>query len=923
LGGSPARAGGAARARVCFKASRKTNELTAKELPPLPVPAHGAFVGTVGGALIVAGGARAIGGGDAPSAWPLLDTIYVLPPPKQEKEADTRSAARKVLDGAGPLLGAARARRQQASETFGEWQLAEAKLKTPVAFGAAAVYENALICLGGCTATGTTGGAFRIRYDKGKVTVEEQSASLPNLPEPIAFHSARAMGNVLYVAGGLTLDAAGARISRGLYMLEFERVLAKAGGPLGPLKDWAEKRSRVKAADKARVAAWKAVPMRQVGGGAAAPLGEGLLQPLMNVRRDEGSYRDALYLFGGRRPGSVAGRYSPSAACWKYIPGEESRAGWRRIGDLPEGIEVGAASPIGPAHLLAMGRRTSNSDATLAETAAGAVGGCAFLYHTYTDTWLSLENEPLGAAGLCCPMGSAAAWLELPSGDSNAKASARKIEAVFREKPFGVLNAMVVYGFFGSMVLMGYLCRKEHTTTEEYFLSGRRIPWWASGLSMWATGVSAISMMAIPAKTYATDWTYMWLGIFPPVILSVSAMVFMPLFRRMTIMSMTEYFEMRFHPSIRVLSSFLGVLGHTGAKMSVTLLVPSLAMSAVTGWDVYFCVIIMGLVTIVYTVVGGMDAVIWTDVAQSVIMFLAPILSIGIIISRLDGGFGEFFQVGAANAKFRILDASPDLTVATFWVFLIWSVTQFFGVLGQETMQRAWATDGVKAAKRSVYTLAAVSLPGTLLFYSIGTALFAYYRQHPDDLNPAIKNDGIFPLYVVQNLPAGLSGLMIAAIFAAAISMAMNTSSTIVTRDFFRFFFRDAPDSVRMRFGWWGTLVSGVIATGIAVALASLNSSSLWDLFSKLMALVGGGFGGVIVLGVLTRRANTLGAWVGTVIGTVTLVYLEVFTRTSFFVYGTIALAVSFGVGYVVSLLFPGRPRDLAGLTVWTLPKDT
>jgi SSS family transporter len=723
-------------------------------------------------------------------------------------------------------------------ETYGEWQLAKARLKTPAAFGAAVVHDNALVCVGGCAAAGATDRVFRIRYEKEEVTVEEQVPTLPDLPRPLTFHSAQVMDNALYVAGGLS-PGDDARLNAAVYRLPFPRA-----------------------------------------------------------------------------------SYVASPACWKYIPGQENRAGWKPVGDLPPGVEPTGSRQVGPSHLLLSGRKSPKGEMTLNELAAAGNGGDFFLYHTYTDTWVSLENEPLGSAGTFCALGTGGAWIGLVSGPQGAAApAARRVELTYMEKPFGVVNALVVYGFFGMLVVIGYLCRKKDATTEEYFLSGRRIPWWASGLSMWATGVSAISLMAIPAKTYATDWSYMWLGLFPPVMLSLSAMVFMPIFRRLTIMSMTEYFELRFHPSMRVMSSFLGVVGHTGVKMSVTLLVPALALSAVTGWNVYFCVAVMGLVTIIYTVVGGMDAVIWTDVAQSVIMVIAPILTIGVVISNLDGGFGDFLRAGSGQSKFRLLDASPDLTVATFWVFAIWSVTQLFQILGQESMQRAWATDGVKAAKKSVYTLAAVSLPGTILFYSIGTALFAYYRQHPDDLNPAIQTDAVVPFYVVQNLPPAVAGLMIAAIFAAAISMAMNTSSTIVTRDFFRFFFRDASDRTRMRFGWWGTLISGALATGIAAFLASFKSSSLWDLFSKLMSLFGGGFGGVIVLGLLTRRAGTLGAWIGAVAGTVVLVYLEVFTRTSFFIYGTVAMAVCFAVGYVVSLFVPGRPRDLTGLTVWTLPK--
>jgi SSS family transporter len=907
-------------ARKYVSTTNSYNFVKTSPIPPLPRDIRGAFIGSVEGALIVAGGVEGGAVGEDPSAWRHLDTIYVLGAPVTETPPDERTVIRKVVDWVKPLLGAARARKVENLKKYGEWQLVHAKLPAPAAFGAAIVREKSLVCLGGWTANGASKGVVCIKYDAKSGVSVQSGSDVPDLPKPLAFHSARLMGNNIYVVGGLS-SGGGGNPNGDVYQLEFPSVISKSGGLLGPLKDWANKREST-TGKETKVLDWRTVSFNNPDGTTVSPIGDGLLMPLLDVRREEGAYRDALYVMGGRRSMQGSDRYAVGRACWKYIPGGEMRAGWKKVGDLPDGMEVGSSCPLGPSHLLVLGRKTPKADVTLRELASGTGGGNFFLYHTFTDTWVSLENDPPGTMGTMCPAGASGdVWIGAAEGSGNPVPAAHRVEAVYREKPFGVVNAMVVYGFFGILVIIGYMCRNKDATTEEYFLSGRKIPWWASGLSMWATGVSAISLMAIPAKTYATDWTYMWLGIFPPVMLSLSAMVFMPIFRRLTIMSMTEYFEMRFHPSIRVLSSFLGVLGHTGAKMSVTLLVPALAMAAVTGWDVYFCVIMMGLVTIIYTVVGGMDAVIWTDVVQSVIMIVAPILTIGIMIGSLGGGFSEFIDVGVSNSKFRLLDMSPDLTVATFWVFAIWSVTQLFGVLGQETMQRAWATDGVKAAKKSVYTLAAVSLPGTVLFYSIGTSLFAYYRQHPEDLNPTIKTDGIFPQYIVQNLPAGLSGLMIAAIFAAAISMAMNTSSTIITRDFFRFFFRDASDKTRMRFGWWGTLITGAIATGIAVLLASLDSASLWDLFSNLMALVGGGFGGVIVLGLLTRRASTAGAWIGSLVGTVVLIYLEVFTRTSFFIYGTIAMATSIGVGYLASFVFPDRPRNLDGLTVWTPAK--
>jgi SSS family transporter len=900
-----------------------------RELPKLPKPIQGAFCGAVNGAVIVAGGVSEIPGQADPKGWPFLDTVYVLPPPRQSALADERTVAQKVWDYVKPLIGIGRSAPGVRTETFEDWRLASAKLEAPTAFGAAAVRGDALICLGGLTPSGATDRVFRIlckeKDGRFEVTVEKEAVekgpeiTLPKLSQPIAFLSARVMDDSLYLAGGLVLDD-NKRLSNLVYALEFPKAISESGGLLGPLKNL---RARLEqgTGEQPRPK-WQPVPLKNPDGAQTMPLGEGLAVPLLDVRREEGAYRDALYLIGGWRAGPQEGQYTPSRACWKFIPGKEVRAGWKRLADLPEGIEPVTSRPLGPSHLLLLANHAPKRELGI-QGLAGIEGNSLFFYHTYTDTWAHLHDLPAGAFSGLCPLGDGALLLgRMPDPSAGQGPASRGIEVIYEEKAFGVINVLVVYGFFGLLVAIGYWCKKKDATTAEYFLGGGKIPWWASGLSMWATGVSAISLMLIPSKTYATDWTYMWLGIFPPILLSLSAFVFMPILRRLTIMSLTEYFELRFHPSIRLISSFLGVLSHTGVKMSVGFLAPALALSAVTGWDVFFCIIIMAVVTTLYTVVGGMEAVIWADVVQAIIMFAAPILTLAVLIGGLEGGFGEFLQTSLSASKFRLLDTSFDFTVATFWVFCIWSVTQVFGMLNQETMQRAWSTEGIKSAKRSVYTLAAVSLPGTLLFYTIGTALYAHYLKHPQELNPAIQTDAIFPYYIVQNLPPGLAGLMIAAIFAAAISMAMNTSSTIITRDFFRFFRPEAPEPAKARFAWWCTLVTGVLAALIALVLATFKSSSLWDSFMKLMSLISGGLGGVIVLGLLTRRASTVGVWTGGIIGSLVPIYLEVFTRASFFMYGTIAFAVACAAGYGVSLFFPGERRDLTGLTVWTLPAE-
>jgi Na+/proline symporter len=249
-----------------------------------------------------------------------------------------------------------------------------------------------------------------------------------------------------------------------------------------------------------------------------------------------------------------------------------------------------------------------------------------------------------------------------------------------------------------------------------------------------------------------------------------------------------------------------------------------------------------------------------------------------------------------------------------------------WGKLGQEGLQRAFSTKDVKSARRAMVTCAVVSIPGTILFYSIGTALFAFYNQHPEKLNPNLPTDSIFPLFIMQQLPAGVAGLVIAGIFAAAMSTlsGMNSYATIIVQDFCAYFGKDTPDRKRLVAARWVTLLYGVMATAGAWYMSTWKITSIWDTVSKVVMLMGGGVGCVMVLALLTKRTNTFGVWVGIITGTAAMWTIELMKwPISFFIYGTIALAVSCVTAYIASLLTGGPKRDLTGLTLWTLKKES
>ena len=910
-------------------------KLDLEELPGLPVPLRGAFVGVVSGAYLVAGGALDIPAAGSLSGSRFLDSIYYLSLPTADEARQGKKA---------------------------EWVLAQTRLDEPTAFGSAAVArvpmgpldqaegtlneKTGLVCIGGWTADGPTNKVFFVSLEmkdrkerdaKGQevtkkvpaLVVEENVPRLPDLPVKLALSGARLMvtqtritHEAIYVVGGWTAGPAGqeGRCSDRIYRLSLKAQ--SAGGPLGPLKE-AANRIRYKPTGK-----WEEIEYTNPDGTTSHPLGNGLLLPLVDVRHDELATKQALYVMGGRRPAAQAGLFGVNPELWEYIPWEtdrdESRCGWKRHPDVPAGVEVTTSVPLGAAHLIVLGEKGAEAEKTLNAVAAEKGGNCFLLYHTFTDRWVDIEDDPKMAIGDMFPSEKGFLWVGFVRGpDGRLVSSAHK--GVFKPPAsrFSAVDYAVVITYFVGMLLVGWYFSRQEKTTEQYFVGGRKIPWWAAGISIWATGVSAISYMSIPAKTYNTDWVYVLQGIIPPITITIAAFAFVPIFRRLPIMSMMEYKEMRFSKGIRTLATVLMVVSQLMGRMSVTILLPAFALDMVTGWGEWQCVLIAGAIATIYTAMGGICAVIWTDVIQTGVMFGGAILALVVVSLSLDGGAGAVWQTATEHHKLRSFDTAWDFTVSSIWVHFVWGIGNLFSHMGQEGMQRAFSTKDVRSARLSLITCGVVSIPGTILFYSIGTALFAYYFQHPEGLDPTMaKNDAIFPLFIAQKFPIGVAGLVVAGIFAAAMSTldtGMNSIATVVVRDYIHFKKVEVPEKTQFRIAFWLTICSGIFATLVAFYMSFTHLPSVWDLFSKLMGLLGGGFGGVMVLGILSTRATAAGAWVGTIAATIVLFYIEIFgVPCHFWMYGTISMAICMGVGYVASLVLPGKRKDVAGLTVWT-----
>ena len=493
-------------------------------------------------------------------------------------------------------------------------------------------------------------------------------------------------------------------------------------------------------------------------------------------------------------------------------------------------------------------------------------------------------------------------------------------------KSFGLLNSLVLVLYLAAMVGIGVFTSRREKTTDQFFLAGQRIPWWAAGLSIFGTQLSAITFMAIPATAFKEDWVRMIGNLMILPVLPLVICLFLPFYRRLKISTAYEYLERRFNLAVRQLASLLFILFQLG-RMGVVLFLPAIALSEVTGMNVYLCITMMGVLATIYTVLGGIEAVIWTDVVQVIVLLGGALLCV-VIVCYDAGGASAAVKTAADAGKFHMLNWNWSPASFGAWVMI---VGNFFANMvpyatDQTVVQRYMTTKNEKQAANSLWLNFAMTIPTALVFYGLGTALFVFYANNGDVAQPEDANR-IVPWFVVRQLPPGIAGLVISGVFAAAMSSldsSMNSVATAFTNDFYRRLKPAVSDAHCLNLAKLVTVVIGVVGTAIALWMATQEIYYLFDYFNTLVGLIGGGLLGVFLLATLTRRASATGALVGLVTGAgvTMLVAYSPSIKVNFYLYAMIGCLTCFAVGYLVSLIAP-QQEPTNGLTVHDLPKET
>ena len=596
----------------------------------------------------------------------------------------------------------------------------------------------------------------------------------------------------------------------------------------------------------------------------------------------------------------VSGTGESGAGVFSYNPVRDE---WTKLTPAPEDLSGFVAAACGNEHLLYF--NANNPDDRI------------LAYYRVTGSWVELDRLPQAVQ----PIGVASVGSEFSIFCADSVVSGK---AKLHPTKYGWVDHSVVGILVISLVMVGVVFSKKEKSSGDYFRAGQRVPWWAAGLSLFASGASAISLMAMPGKAFAGNWIYFSISIFIVIIqLPLMLLVYVPLIRRLNIATANDYLERRYGVPIRMLGFIIYSLNQMLGRMAAILLLPSIALSAIFGLPMEQSILIMGVVATIYVTLGGLEAVIWTDVLQATVMLLAVLTCCVWAFFTLDLSMPAAREALAGMNKLQVFDFSFDWTAPVFLILFTNVISLTFGLIGDQTfIQRIQCTPDEKESRKTIITQLAVAVPMNVVLFALGTLLFLFYKTRPEILSPALKSDGIFPFFAAQNLPPGMAGFVVAALLAATMSTvsgAINSVANLGVEDVYRRFFPKATDHKCLILGRTLTISLGIFGTGAALLLARTSLLSVWDLALMITGMILAPITGIFVLGIFTRRANSVGVWVGTIASIAANYYAKFYMNLHALAYLTVGVFTCIVVGYLVSLCVPKSNKDLDGLTVYTL----
>lgn len=500
---------------------------------------------------------------------------------------------------------------------------------------------------------------------------------------------------------------------------------------------------------------------------------------------------------------------------------------------------------------------------------------------------------------------------------------------------FTVLDWIVLATYFVATMSIGFYFWSRSRSTEGFTAAGRSLPGWVCGLSIFATYLSSISYLALPGKSFADNWNSFVFSLSIPIAAWIAVRWFLPYYRASGEVSAYALLEHRFGIWARLYAGVFYLLTQI-ARMGVVMYLMALPMAVIFGWDIRLIILVTGVSVTIYSFVGGIIAVIWADAIQALVLMAGAVICLGVMVFGVEGGPTEVIRVAAAQGKFSLGGFGAGVSQGTVWfnaanatflVVLLYGLfinLQNFGI-DQSYIQRYIASRSDRDARKSLWLGAALYIPVSAVFFLIGTTLFVFYhsdqyghelaevkelvarqRLMQEGVYPPLAagasdsaqaadyqrqlngqaaqlgetdiGDRVFPHFIARHLPPGLTGLLIAAIFAAAmstVSTSLNSSATLLMTDYYRRFVnRRASERQCLLALYAGTIVWGALGTGMALLLVKLTESAL-DIWWTLSGIFGGGMCGLFLLGMISRRAKNPAAVAGVIVGVLVILWMS------------------------------------------------
>ncbi|UJF22918.1 sodium:solute symporter [Shewanella sp. OMA3-2] len=784
------------------------------------------------------------------------------------------------------------------------------------AFAAATDFHGATLVSGGLAKLKATNLVNLIMWHSGSKTL--YSYPLPALPNTATSPSSVIMDNVLYVLTG-------ADTNHKFYALDLNGLINTEGklfDSKSDLDNFTHQNS------------WKILPSLPL----ASPkksYQNGIKLAVQNDGAGEKIFAIGGYQLPLNKLDSAGRIYSKEAVLaltghWKFDPKDTINANqWQSIGTVTLANQklnqrINNLSSFGQSHILAFTEQGNT-------LSFNAITNSWTDYLTSNTDDIQINENTKTAQYISENITSSNGVIYSLNRGTDNTSSLRLWQASLKqpEKNFGWINMTVLVVYLICVVLLGLFFVFKNRNTDDYFRGGQSIPWWAAACSIYATMLSSLTYVALPAVVYQSNWVLL-IGIWMIVAVAPLAIyVAMPFFRQIDATSAYEYLSKRFNMSVRLFASSLFTLFHVG-RMGIVMALTALSLSAVTPLSASDSVLIMGGLCLIYCTMGGIEAVIWTDTLQTFVLILGAIACFVIIVAGLDGGLTEFISIGLRDDKFTMVnvDFSLDsITTLSIWVIVIGGIGQNLSsyTADQAVVQRYMVTKNPSDARKSIWANAVIAAPSALLFFCIGTALYAFYQTHPEKLDPSIQIDQIFPTFIATELPIGVAGLIVAGIFAAAqstVSTSMNSIATTLVTDFIRPFNLVNTEKGYMNAARWLTFIMGILGTLAGLIFIDPEIRSLMEAYFKVIGMFMGALGGLFVLGALTKKANSFGAITGILAGVAAMVSAWQLGWADGYLFATIGIVSCLVVGYIASLLTQtanSANKDLTGLTLYTM----